>query len=445
MLQVALYLIINKDKKLGAIVAKLFILLFPIIFFGFKAQSGPESSKYITCAPGSICPSWIARVLIQENSTIYACAGTLIKPDLLSTDAHCLPQDMRKVGLSCLGKGRFYFPASGSLPEQVGECDHIEQIRESTSLVKDPNTEDDFVTIKLKTPMDKRRLPVELSAEGLYDRQKVTIVKVEQPPKLDAVASVLSQECEVRFNTVAVPSFSNPGYAKGAIISCPLRPGNSGSAVLVDGKMRALVTDVEIKNDDQPVDEPQKINLELAKFGFAYVLNLACVNGEPSWPNMSKAVPCQKETRTPREVLVWEKVKQLVSQKISSARIDLKSEALVGFRWRAAMGIGERNQIITLAYPVCSDDLDQLKLNVWSDDFTGVGFIFKVNVDPSSYDIQLSDGVDSLAQVKIPMRIKSRLNQNILAADFQLSLPEDLKKFGFPMEGTIASCTMSQP
>lgn len=414
------------ENKLSAYA---FFALIAALAGGQTAHAGPP--KRIACDTGKAeCPSWVAQVEARGLLESRLCTGALVAPDLVSTNAHCLEPSMRVSGASCRGIVDFAFPATGHLPEQVVGCDHIETVRDAARATEDPALKDDSVLFRLTQPV-QGRTPVPLSSEGFKDHEKVQIVKVDQPQAAGDLAWVRTEECEIRYNTLAFPGEGSPGSEFTGLVGCKVHHGNSGSAALVDGKMRGIVTAIM---SDEKAPATQKLKFE--NFGFSYVVNLACRVAEGAWPLASAGAPCTSR----KEELYFGPQFQgaLESQPEAMAQFTeaLRKTGDTAFDWQTFFDAPSLDTLVLYATPVCSEDLDEFTEGAWSGPVAQVPVVkFDVEIDSTSYHFT----VHPQPMQRANMVIFPRQEQGVLLADFRIDVPADLGPG--PLKGTLGTCS----
>ena len=148
---------------------------------GVKAQpEGGEPTEHlleinISCADLEDCPDYVGglaypvREVIQGNIKygVQGCSQTLITPDQILTNRHCLPQDSIKVGASC-SNITVVFPQTKQSPRESLAC---QTILGWSPLYPDPHglgVFPDWVILQLAHPV--QRNPIEVDTSGVPNK-----------------------------------------------------------------------------------------------------------------------------------------------------------------------------------------------------------------------------------------------------------------------------------
>ncbi len=148
---------------------------------GVKAQpEGDKSTEHlleinISCADLEDCPDYVGglaypvREVIQGNIKygVQGCSQTLIAPDQILTNRHCLLQDSIKVGASC-SNITVVFPQTKQSPRESLAC---QTILEMSPLYPDPHglgVFPDWVILQLAHPV--QRSPIEVDTSGIPNK-----------------------------------------------------------------------------------------------------------------------------------------------------------------------------------------------------------------------------------------------------------------------------------
>jgi len=273
------------------------------------------------------------------------CTGSLIGPDLVLTNAHCIPSDLREIAkASCGNRIWLTFASSGKFPSEQAECKQVIFVSEDSPETSLP----DYALIKLSKPMTRPFIQVD--RKGIKEGETLIVHRVT-PLDSDGLFGGIqnSVECDPYYSPLFAPHFDNPFAATAMVSNCEIFPGNSGSPVLdKKGKARgvifALVQKAEVIaafNLGSAIKEDQLDDMNM-------VTNLACLK------NVSKAeIPsdCSKKTRT-EEYLKKERYrKQIVQLDKMAQEVIGEYEALkdIPFDWeirqKTVLGLAESEQL----------------------------------------------------------------------------------------------------
>ncbi len=147
---------------------------------GVGTKGQPEGGEFtehsleinISCADLEDCPDYAGGLAypvseVIQRKMIYGvqgCSQTLIAPDQIITNRHCLPQDSVKVGASC-DNITVVFPQTKQSPRESLAC---QTILEVSPLYPDPNrleTFPDWAILQLVHPV--QRNPIEVDTSGV--------------------------------------------------------------------------------------------------------------------------------------------------------------------------------------------------------------------------------------------------------------------------------------
>ncbi len=111
------------------------ILVFLVIFAAPEARS--FSSGYSMVCTGGECPDAVAAFISEaqgnesEWTSHILCSSTLIEPNKIITNRHCLRADMQIAGADCSARSEVIFPQTKNYPAQVYACKRIVEVSDS--------------------------------------------------------------------------------------------------------------------------------------------------------------------------------------------------------------------------------------------------------------------------------------------------------------------------
>ncbi|MBO9665875.1 MAG: trypsin-like peptidase domain-containing protein [Bdellovibrio sp.] len=236
------------------------LLLFFILTL-IHAVSAATPVYKVTCEKPEECPEAITGVASDGKSV---CTGVLLQDDLVATNLHCLPEDLRQEDVSCKGRLSFYFPQSRSLPAENFECDRVRWV---SPPLKDTALTPDYAFLKLEKKTG--RVPLPINTRGFSDSEKITIYKID--PREDGTGLLKKISCTAIQNSLANPFFVSVKSPVISLVPCPIIRGNSGSPMLSE--------EMEVKGLVNSVGTAADVSLKKAPFyqvGFGS--NFACLN-----------------------------------------------------------------------------------------------------------------------------------------------------------------------
>jgi hypothetical protein len=196
--------------------------ILPTIIFLSLAQSTFASESPVECESLDACPDFILQIINDGN---HGCTGALVGRDVVATNLHCIPEDLRKEGANCEDRIKIFFPKTKYYDAETVRCKKILAL--SPPLGDTPITPDYAF---FKVDRDLQRPFAGLSNEGFADQEEIIMYKVDPKPKPPHI--VKKQTCTAVQNSMANPTFSNRLSPVIAMIPCEIIPGNSGAPML---------------------------------------------------------------------------------------------------------------------------------------------------------------------------------------------------------------------
>lgn len=272
---------------------------------------GAQFNYKVECDNPQDCPEWFAGLLHSQG----VCSSSLIKPDVIVTNYHCLPDHLTQVGADCHRKIEFIFPKSSQHDELRVACDKVVHL--SPPLGKEI-IRPDYAFLQLKEPV--RRRPLTVSQRGFPDQAKVSIYKMDpQNPKNQAIIRKI--ECLVVQNSIMNPYFTTDTAPMVLLGDCPVVKGNSGSPIIMsDGEAHGVVSaTMEI-----PLTEALKRKVGAnTQLNFAFGSNFSCLSSTELGFGMQKVQDCEIKIDG---LVQQKKADALIQKKIESALKDLEKK-----------------------------------------------------------------------------------------------------------------------
>lgn len=295
------------------------------------------------------CPTGLAMVSARfdrfNETRFNQCTGFLVAGDVIATNAHCLPSDLRRARTSCFGRIKVYFGAQNGLPGEAIDCDSV---LSATDIEEDPNAaafakRPDFALLRLRDrALYRASLPI--SRQGLPDRTTLSVWAVDPDlgaKRLRGIARL--KTCTTNQMTVAAPLYTHD-FGAVAAATCSIRRGNSGSPALdAAGAVRAIVQNTKpeaLSKRNKFVD----VELPAAFNDVALLANAACLDWSAytdAWP---PSAMCEARITTQGELLKNALIS--VVPDVSSLAAAWTAPSVFGFETRTVTDRGR-----TLGYP----------------------------------------------------------------------------------------------
>lgn len=174
----------------------------------------------------------------QIRYEVGVCSMTLVGPDLILTNRHCIPADLRSSGADCLNRIRFRFPTTTMYSSGSFDCKQIVELSKPKSA---DAAELDWALVQMT--VSTIRTPATPNATGVDVKKTVTLYPVEYT--LHEVNDLISADGEmhkVRCTTNPDNSLFNQFVNKLSAIfiadDCTedIIQGNSGSGIFNDNQ-----------------------------------------------------------------------------------------------------------------------------------------------------------------------------------------------------------------
>ena len=310
----------------------------------------------VTCAPGSNCSPTVGLLSFAMEDGAAQCTASLVAPDIIATNAHCVPDDLRAAGSSCKNRMWMNFiPSKTPGFETQIECDRV-LIAKGAGVQE----EADYAFIKLAKPSSRPTFRV--SRGGFADNEMFKIEKVDPVHTKGQMRGEQKEvDCRAIQHSVLAPKYTNSLYAVPLMAECLVIHGNSGSAIrALDGTARGVIfatLDVE------------KLPEAFAKGGIAVENNkvqymglggnFACLElpaavGAPSMPAAcatTQAGPNQSEARMEAD---------MAAQMNEYAKANFNSQAAFRwFKWSAAQTAAATMQLVPACVNAATAELNK--------------------------------------------------------------------------------------
>ncbi len=216
----------------------------------------------LTCADINDCPQNVGLVVTTDGQ----CTASLIQPDVVLTNSHCIPDEVKANPKLCSEKLGFVSLRDDHISKVESLCEKLIFASDISDKGKA-----DYAVFQLKTKVPVA--PVKVSLKGFNDEMIATVYSVN-PNSEHSISGVLQRKtCKAIQNSMIADNFFHSLALQVSFFgdACEMIPGNSGSPVLVNGEQRAVMCLALRKNSLHPVLEQIRTNASIAT-------NLACLS-----------------------------------------------------------------------------------------------------------------------------------------------------------------------
>lgn len=198
------------------------------------------SNSRISCR--SKCTAGVGLLLSyhRESKQVSRCTAFLIQKNVLATNNHCVPKDI-KSGQSPLGRIVFLLPGSSHV-----SLIRVEELIQASNMDGKNQFTQDFALLKINSPQQEQDI-LKVTRSGVADSLRYTIPHVNQISSLASTNSfdfqVQTVECTAIQRSPIFPFFESDYSKIVTFKNCPIRSGNSGSPILnSDGNVVAILS-----------------------------------------------------------------------------------------------------------------------------------------------------------------------------------------------------------
>lgn len=243
-----------------------------------------QSSVY--CSENS-CPASVAKLtfytLDEGEMQFSVCSGTLIRPGLVLTNAHCIPKEIAHVGADCSKQIQVKYPGPEKWSTEGSEAVNCQRVR---SVYRHMEGEPDLALIEVDRSKDKRRAALGVSKADPEVGSILTAYTMN-PIDNSIRGRITKKECKVLEENNL---FENDFNGRGKVISlgseyrsfdtCNIIGGNSGSALFNDkgevvGAIHAYMLEDKIKEILKEDGFTIGYGFNMTRIGRAY--NISCL------------------------------------------------------------------------------------------------------------------------------------------------------------------------
>ena len=198
----------------------------------------------VTCQskdPAS-CPEGVGMLAIHTTLGDGQCTAFLVTDQILMTNSHCVPEEIKKPGADCRKNLQMLFPETQDKKAEKVACAEVISASTITHNKSDADflSKPDYAILKLARAVSRK--PLSLARDGFPEGLKLTAYTVDPQSKTSIKGLLYPKTCDAVYETVLTPGFTHPNAMVGTFVGCEVIGGNSGSpAVDSQGRVRALV------------------------------------------------------------------------------------------------------------------------------------------------------------------------------------------------------------
>ncbi len=198
--------------------------------------TGTDSDKMIAAAnvfcmasdPTACSPSVGMLVARIDDNQVAECTTFLVGPDVVMTNSHCLPDELKVSGSACVGHMVAKFPTVTGYAGEEFDCS---QVLVASTLSEKTKSVPDYAVLKLTKASS--RPPLVLNRAGFSDHGTYKIFKVNPVGDGEQISGGLdSANCTAVHNSMMVPNSGSDSSMNMMIADCTVIHGNSGSPLV---------------------------------------------------------------------------------------------------------------------------------------------------------------------------------------------------------------------
>ena len=193
------------------------------------------------CMEKNNCSPSVGLLVAASEKYVETCTAFLITDDVVATNAHCIPKDLRDLKEECNDRITLDFPETNTYPREIVKCSQVLEVSKITNRFKGNA---DFAFIKLARKI--RRPILEISQKG-FDAdsyEDFSIIKMEPHNMESGLPGGFQQEETCRYTPNSMLSSdksTSPFRAIVVMADCIVVSGNSGSPIVdSEGKVRGI-------------------------------------------------------------------------------------------------------------------------------------------------------------------------------------------------------------
>jgi hypothetical protein len=340
----------------------------------------------VTCANTGACDPSVALIAVTESTQVSQCSAFLIGPDLMATNAHCIPSDLKTAGSDCSERIWAFFPDTAAFNAERVECSQV--IRTFGPGVDTSTPDYAFIRLKQATA----RPVLRVTHDGFDDKSSYAIHKIDPVHGVGRAVGVQRwTQCQTFRDTILAADFNQNVSWLATFINCDVMHGNSGSPIVdAAGNVRGILQAI---TESSPAALFAK-NLDYSFEKITLGTNLSCILN----PSEFEGTPLPKGCSS----LLTHSDSRAVSAKKLGLDAQAQSEKIIDFwaipyskvfAWESS-AMDKNSSLLPLGLPRTESDIYLIGVpkciqdpDTWKGDYKGRFYGYK---DKAHNDITLS-------------------------------------------------------
>lgn len=192
------------------------------------------SQSELQCGKSDVCPADVGMVVIRMNDSLGQCTGTLVAPDLVLTNSHCIPQDLKDQPNANCNDFLGFVKRDDKALKQIASCQELVYFS-ILSAGAEGNADIDFALFRISHALVRPNEIHKISRNGFSDMASYHIYAVDPIDNELGVpdGNLVRKDCLAVFGSLLVPEFNSKLSPLVSFFgdSCHVIGGNSGSSI----------------------------------------------------------------------------------------------------------------------------------------------------------------------------------------------------------------------
>jgi hypothetical protein len=189
------------------------------------------------CTDASQCSPAVGMLVSTSSSSAVQCTAFLISSNIVATNSHCIPDDLKAAGSACQERIALIFPEVGNYPAVKTGCTQVISASTIDSTFKNP----DYAFVRLDANVSRPILQIThsgLADNGIYQLDKIDPYQGNGIPE-----GYLHQvQCKAIYGSLVTGGAASAQAPVMAMGDCAVVEGNSGSPLIdSNGNVPAVI------------------------------------------------------------------------------------------------------------------------------------------------------------------------------------------------------------